>query len=336
MSQTNPTVVFRGPGDVLIEEREVPTPQPGQLLVRTACTLISTGTELTILNGCGAPGSKWAQYGTFPFVPGYDNIGEVVAVGADVDSGWVGKRVGSYGSHAAYTCCSAAHARPLNESIVSEEAAFFTLAEIAMNGVRRGLVTWGEEAIVFGLGLVGQLTARFCHLAGARVIGVEPSPQRRARLPATARLCAFDPRESDLVEYVRQHTQGRMADAAFEVTGAPDALAGQIATLRQQGRLVLLSSPRGATEHFDFHDLCNAPSISIIGAHNSSHPPHAAPGAFTQHRHAALFFDLIAAGELDMAPLISHRAPFADAPALYEMLREDRTRAMGVVLQWNS
>ncbi len=335
MSKTNPTVVFRAAGDVYIEERDVPTPQPGQLLVRTICTLISTGTELTILNGCGTPGSKWAQYGKFPFVPGYDNIGEVVAVGAGVDNAWVGKRVGSYGSHAAYTCCSATHARPLHDSIASEEAAFFTLAEIAMNGVRRGLVTWGEEAIVYGLGLVGQLAARCCHLAGARVVGVEPSPQRRALLPAAARLSAFDPSESDLVEYVRQRTQGRMADVAFEVTGAPDALAGQIAVLRQQGRLVLLSSPRSATSQFDFHDLCNAPSISIIGAHNSSHPPHPGPGAFTQHRHAELFFDLVAAGELDVAPLISHRASFAEAPALYGMLREDRTRAMGVVLQWS-
>lgn len=336
MEQNNPTVVFCAPGQVQIEERAIPTPQPDQLLLRTQCTLISTGTELTILNGASSPGSKWARYGTFPFTPGYDNIGEVIAVGKDADHSWVGKRVASYGSHAAYTCCNTTHARPLPEEIDAEQAAFFTLAEIAMNGVRRGQVTWGEETIVFGLGLVGQLTARFCHLAGARVVGVEPSPMRRGLLPLTPRMNTIDPNDVDLVAHIHTHTHGRMADAAFEVTGAPEAIAQQVAVLRQQGRLVLVSSPRNATSSFDFHDLCNAPSISIIGAHNSSHPSHPLPGAFTQHRHASLFFDLTLGGEIDVSTLISHRAPFAEAPDLYALLCKDRTQAMGVILQWCS
>lgn len=335
MDQPNPTIVFPAPGRVVIEERTIPEPGPGQLVVKTACTLISTGTELTILKGGTAPDSRWAQYGTFPFVPGYNNVGQVVGVGEGVDAAWIGRRVGSYGAHAAYTCCSAAHVRTLPPEVNPDEAVFFTLAEIAMNGVRRGAVTWGEEAVVFGLGLVGQLTARFCHWAGACVVGVELSAQRRSLLPAAPRMCAIDPDQTDPSAYVREQTQGDMADVAFEVTGAPDAIAGQVATLRQQGRLVLVSSPRGATAQFDFHDLCNAPSISIIGAHNSSHPPHPAPGAFTQHRHADLFFRLIASGELDVAALISHRAPFAQAPSLYDLLLRDRTQAMGVLLQWS-
>ena len=333
MDQTNPTVVFCAPGKVQIEKRAIPTPQPGQLLLRTQCTLISTGTELTILNGASSPGSKWAQF-AFPFIPGYDNIGEVLEVGEDVDQSWIGKRVASYGSHAAYTCCSATHARPLPERIEAEKAAFFTLAEIAMNGVRRGQVTWGEEVAVFGLGLVGQLTARFCHLAGARVVGVEPSSVRRGLLPITPRMNTINPNELNPVTHINAQTCGRMADAAFEVTGAPEAIAKQVAVLRQQGRLVLVSSPHSATSSFDFHDLCNAPSISIIGAHNSSHPSHPLPGAFTQHRHADLFFELILGGEIDVSALISHRASFAEAPDMYALLCGDRTQAMGVILQW--
>ncbi|MEE2728865.1 MAG: zinc-binding dehydrogenase [Candidatus Latescibacterota bacterium] len=139
------------------------------------------------------------------------------------------------------------------------------MAEIAMNGVRRGQVTWGEEVVVFGLGLVGQLTARFCHLAGARVVGVEPSSMRRDLLPITPRMNTIDPSELNPVTHINSQTHGRMADAAFEVTGAPEAIAKQVAVLRQQGRLVLVSSPRNATSSFDFHDLCNAPNISIIG-----------------------------------------------------------------------
>ena len=48
-----------------------------------------------------------------------------------------------------------------------------------------------------------------------------------------------------------------------------------------------------------------------------------------------LFFELQAAGRIDVTPLISHRAPFAEAPELYRMLIEDRSRAMGVILEWD-
>lgn len=335
MTERNPTVVFTAPGQVEIDERPVPVPADGELLVRSKRTLISTGTELTILDGGHDARSKWGQYSRFPFVPGYDHIGEVVAVGGAADGDWLGKTVASYGSHAAYICPKADAVRPVQHAIPDEQAVFFTLAEIAMNGVRRGAVTWGEYVAVFGLGLVGQLAARFCHLAGATVLGVDPAPLRRDLLADGARLHTLDPQATDISAAVRERTRGRMADAVFEVTGAPEAIADQLESLRQQGRMVILSSPKGPTARFDFHDLCNAPSFTIIGAHNSSHPSHPAPGAFTQKRHAELFFDLVADGEIDVAPLISHRVSFNEAPALYQLLREDRTQAMGVVLEWD-
>ncbi|GAG92998.1 unnamed protein product, partial [marine sediment metagenome] len=46
----NPTVVFVQPREVVIEEREIPSPQLNELLIKTEYTLISTGTELTIVN----------------------------------------------------------------------------------------------------------------------------------------------------------------------------------------------------------------------------------------------------------------------------------------------
>ena len=48
-----------------------------------------------------------------------------------------------------------------------------------------------------------------------------------------------------------------------------------------------------------------------------------------------MFFDLVANGELDISSLVSHREPFQNAPRLYEMLLEDRSRALGVILNWS-
>ena len=68
----NPTVVFPEPRMVVVEDRPVPKPGKGEMLVKTSRTLVSTGTELTILSGEFPPKSRWAQYGRFPFTPGYD------------------------------------------------------------------------------------------------------------------------------------------------------------------------------------------------------------------------------------------------------------------------
>jgi 2-desacetyl-2-hydroxyethyl bacteriochlorophyllide A dehydrogenase len=306
-----------------------------EMLVRTHCTLISTGTELTILTAEYEPGSAWARYGKYPFVPGYNSVGEVIEVGPGVENQWLGKRVASYAPHAAFVITTPQDVRVVPDGLASDEAAFFTIAEIVMNGVRRGGVTWGEAVGVFGLGLLGQFTARFCHFAGARpVIGIDLAPTRIALLPTVRGIVGVNPEAEDLGARVKDLTRNRFLDVVFEVTGRSDAIPGQFAYLRKLGRLVVLSSPRGNAS-FSFHDLCNSPSYTIIGAHNASHPPAATLlTPWSRPRHAELFFDLVLAGELDVRHLISHRIPHTEAPEVYRMLLEDRSQAMGVVIHW--
>ena len=95
----NPTVVFPGPGVVELEERPVPSPGPGEVLLRTRRTLISPGTELTILAGDFPPGSAWDRYGQFPFVAGYSAAAEVTALGEGVESIGVGDIVAARTPH---------------------------------------------------------------------------------------------------------------------------------------------------------------------------------------------------------------------------------------------
>jgi 2-desacetyl-2-hydroxyethyl bacteriochlorophyllide A dehydrogenase len=332
----NPTVVFVEPKHVVIENRPTPVLGDSTMLVQTTRTLISTGTELTILNGEFPRDSAWANYGKFPFTAGYDNIGVVLDVGKNVDKSWIGRKVASYAPHSAYVLLSPESVRLVPDNIPDEEAVFFTLAEIVMNGVRRGEVTWGESAVVYGLGLLGQLATRFCHIAGARpAIGIDVSDNRLGMLPKTPGIKGINPSNENAVEKVKELTNSRMADVVFEITGNPDIIPKEFELLKRQGRIVILSSPRGITKNFDFHDLCNSPSFTIIGAHNGSHPRFETPyNQWTQKRHAELFFKLIADGDMNIKPLISHRASYAGAVKLYEMLMSDRTLAMGVILEW--
>jgi threonine dehydrogenase-like Zn-dependent dehydrogenase len=120
---------------------------------------------------------------------------------------------------------------------------------------------------------------------------------------------ALDPSNTALADAVAGATRGRMADVVFEVTGDPNLIASEFSVLKpHEGRVVMLSSPRGMSS-FDFHDLCNWPSHTIIGAHNSSHPVHEnRADPWTQMRNSELFLDLIADRELDLPAWITcHR-----------------------------
>ena len=330
----NPTVHFSAVRDVVVAGRDLPKPAANELLIRTTVTAISTGTELAVLDGNAGYDSR-ALFGKLPFDPGYNNVGIVERVGENVDSSWIGRRVATYGKHAAWTVCRVDRVRPVPDNVADEHAVFFTFAEIAMNGVRRAAVQWGECAVVFGLGLIGQMATRLCAIAGCDpVFAVDISPQRLALLPEVSGVVAVNSSEVDVQTVVRDATASRMADVAFEVTGIPQLIEGETGVLRKQGRFILLSSPRGPST-YDFHAACNSPSLTIIGAHNGSHPPESTLATpWSQLRHAELFFRWLEVGRIDVAPLISHRMPAADAVAAYRMLLEDRTQAMGVLLDW--
>jgi len=329
----NEAIIFLERGVVRVQACPMPEPAAGEVLIRTRATLVSTGTELTALMADYPPGSTWEAMFPFPVHPGYDNVGDVVALGADVAPSWLGRRVASLQPHARFVVAAADTCRPVPDEVSDEQAPFSTIAEIVMNGVRRSHLTWGETVLVVGAGLLGQFAARLCLLAGAAAVVVaDIAPARLAFLPDDPRLHRGDPAAA--AELVRDVTRGRMADVVFEVTGDPVVVAQQMGLLREQGRLVILSSPRGPST-LDLHDHCMRPSLTIIGAHNFSHPQVATPAdPWVPARHAELFFDLVRFGLLDVDRLVSDRLPAGEAPALYERLMRDRSPVMGAVLSW--
>lgn len=330
-------VLFPAPREVVLEPQEFPPPGPGEVLLRTERTLISTGTELTALSGEFPPDSAWSRYIRYPVGVGYSHVGLVLAAGEGVQEVAVGQRVVSMAAHATHAIRSAASLWGLPEGLDPEPATFAVLAEIVMGGIRRSRLQFGESVVIVGAGLLGQIAAHFCRRAGAwPVIVLDPAAGRldtARRLGATAALALT----ADAArEEIRRLTQGRMADVVIEVTGNPIAFPGAVRLARRLGRIVLLGSPRGPVT-FDLHDEVHTFGLEIIGAHNSTHPPVETPHTpWTIGRHIALFLDWQAAGEIDLRPLITHRYPWRQAPEAFRMLLADRSQALGVVLNWEA
>lgn len=332
--ERNDTVVFSEPGLVTIENHPKPEPTAGEVLVKTSRSLISTGTELTLLQDDVRPGSVWDKISNFPVVgPGYCNVGEIVEVGPGVDSEYLGTRVGVWEPHQKFNVVDVNDCFPIPEAVDDAEATFFGIAMIVMNGVRIGDLDWGETACVYGLGLLGQLTVRIAWIAGAEyVFGLDLSDDRLGHLPDTIE--GINPKDRDPSAVVTDRTDGRNADVVFEVTGNPEAIPDQFSALRDQGRLVILSSPDGAT-NFDFHDYCNRGSYQILGAHVYAHPDNPTiRDPWSKARHGELFFEYLLDGRLDLEGLITHQDHYSEAPSHYQMLADSREQALGVVLEW--
>jgi 2-desacetyl-2-hydroxyethyl bacteriochlorophyllide A dehydrogenase len=341
-STANPTVVFPEPGRIALEERPVPSPGPGEVLIRSRVSLISPGTELTVLDGGDEVGEEWRKLQRYPYVAGYSNVGDVVAAGDGAGQAWLGCRVGSHTPHAAFTVCAASELRPVPPAVSDEAAALCTLAEVASNGLRRAALTWGESVAVVGLGLLGQLSARLARLAGARpIFGIDMAPERLLRLPQDD--AAYVPLAGEagaLAAAVRDRRPGGAlsgaagVDLVIEASGNPGALPGAARLLRPQGRLLILSSPSGPTA-YDFHDLCNRNSLTLVGAHYFSHPAPATPAnPWSAARHAELFLERVAAGDLRVDELVTHRFPARQALDAYALLRGRRAATLGMVLDW--
>ena len=326
--------VFPAAGEVALEAAEWGDPGPGEVLLRMRATLISTGTELTAMSGDFPPDSAWARYIRYPHHPGYSAVGEVIAVGEGVEGWRVGQRAQSWARHASHGLVKAAGLLPVPEGVADEEAVFATLAEIAMNGLRRGRVAFGESVVLVGAGLVGQLALQWCRKAGAWPVIAVDVAERRLEIAresgATQTIAALS---QDAVAEVEALADGG-ADVVFEVTGNPRAIPGCLKLARRLGRVVLLGSPRGPVS-VDFHDDAHSRGLEIIGAHNSTHPRHEQPNTpWTIARHTRLFLDWLAAGEARVEHLITHRLPGRQAPEAFRMLLADRSQAMGVVLDW--
>lgn len=332
---TNDTVVFTAPNRVEIEDREIPEPTENEVLIETHRTLISTGTELTILSGEFPENSVWDGMAEYPIVGGYCNVGTIVDVGENVDDAEIGKRVANEGEHARYVTAAEGSYDEVPDGVSDEEAVFSTIAKIVMNGIRRSRLEWGETAAVYGLGVLGQLATRFAHTTGARnVLAVDLADSRLKRVPEKPGIAPLNPTDDDWEEQVATETRGRLADVVFEVTGNPRAITDEFEILCKQGRLVLLSSPRGKTR-FDFHDYCNFGSYEILGAHVSSHPKHEEPhNPWTKSRNAELFLEYLDDDRIDMDSIISHQVSYNEASDTFEMLLEDRTHALGVQFTW--
>lgn len=323
-------VVVAAPGRVELEWLDLPRPQSGQVLLRARSTLISPGTERAFFLNLENTNPA------YPFTPGYSFVGEVVAAAEDVVALEIGDRVVCRAAHQSHTLVQADSCLRAPPQVADEEAAFFALLAIAMQGLRKARIELGESVVVLGAGIVGILAMRLAQLSGGLpVIGVDLD-QRRLEL---ARHIAADEvlrNDDNLLENLRAALGADGADVVIELTGAPAAVATAFQLARARGRVALVGSSRGISEGVNFYRDVHKKGLLVIGGHESAQPRQdSSPGYWTPDREYALCLGLMARGRVQTAPLITHRYNWREFPVAYARLASWDKDVMGMIIEWD-
>ncbi|MGW7518671.1 bi-domain-containing oxidoreductase [Streptomyces sp. NPDC054796] len=258
-------------GELALLDVPVPGCKPGGVLVRSAYSLISTGTELMKVSEAGMsmvgkarsrpdqvakvmqsvatnglPATYRKVMGKLDsYTPlGYSLCGVVEQVGAGIDEVKAGDLVACAGNehalHAELNWVPKNLYAPVPDGLAARHAAFGTVGAIAMQGVRRGEPQLGDSALVIGLGLIGQLVVRLLAASGVRVVGADPDPARCELAERAGAAACGDPASAAVEAAVAELTGGHGVDQVYLAAGGgsnqPVELAARLS--RDRGRVV--------------------------------------------------------------------------------------------------
>lgn len=305
----------------LFDLPDPPQPGPTEIVTRTLFSGVTNGTERH---------SLMADFGSrFPARAGYQHVSVIEEVGRSVDQFSAGETVflGNHGGHRGWHLVDLAASNErlrlclsLPPDMEHEYCALFGIAGVGFRHSRRIRVAAPMRVWVAGLGLIGQSVAQASRALGAHVTVTDVDPRR---LRIAAQLGAHRVIDVSADSAVESLTDGGPYDRIVDACGAPDlfdfiyehkllalygaigALAGRQPTVFHQTMLHALRASIESSSHFTLEDL------GIL-------------------RHYCRL------GTVRIAPLVTHRVPVDEAPAIYATMRDDPAELLGVIFDWQT
>jgi L-iditol 2-dehydrogenase len=341
-------VVYRGKGQIAVEDVPVPEPAAGQMLVRVdACGICPT--DLKKIEKGLLPG---------PRVFGHEIAGTVAALGAGTKGFREGQCVVVHHHVPCGTCFYCARKRhaqcasykkngttagfepsgggyaeyvlafdwiveqgtiAVPDGVLPEEAAFVEPVNTCLKAVRKAGVSKGESVLVVGQGAIGLLLMQLARWAGGEVVVSDPLAGRRTLALSLGAREALDATD-EVPAQVRAMTEGRGADCTLVAATGRAAFGQALDATRPGGRILsFAATSRGETVEVDLGLLTTAEK-DILTAYSSS--------IEVQQLAADLVFDRT----VRVRELVSHRLPMERAVEAFALALDPRPGTLKVVL----
>ncbi|MCK9931856.1 bi-domain-containing oxidoreductase [Frankia sp. Mgl5] len=353
-----------GGGEVRVVDTPIPSIGATEVLVETAATIVSAGTEraVTTLARSGLLAKARARPDLVRRVAekaradgigeavrsvrdrlaselplGYSGAGRAVRVGSAVEGIRPGDLVvtggAGWANHAEFQAVPGLLCARVPDGVPEADAAFATIAAIALHGLRLAEVGPGAKVVVVGLGLIGQLAARIALASGCDVAGVDLADLPLTTAAATG-VRALRESGDATTAAVREWSRGRGADAvlicAAGRSGDPVMRATEFA--RDRAQLVVVGDVPLGLARAPFYEKELAlrfarsygPGRYERGYEEWGVDYPAGQVRWTEGRNQEAVLDLLAAGRLSVADLVTHAFPLEQAAAAYDLVATRR------------
>jgi len=345
MSAMKAAVLHR-PGEIRVEQRQVPEPGPGEVLVRVRAVGVC-GSDVHYYKE-GRIGRRVVEK---PLILGHECAGEVVALGSGVSHLRIGSRValepgvpcrrcrycksGRYnlcpdvtfmatppvdGAFVEYIAWPADFTYPLPENLGYAEGALMEPLAVGMHAVQRARLVPGCTVLVLGGGPIGQLALLAAKAAGAgRVILTELEEGRLAMARSLGADVALDLRTTPMPEALAEITDGEGPDLVIEAAGSMETVRQSIELVRRGGTVVWIGLPGT--------DPC---PVSVLQAINKE------MDILGIYRYANVYPDAIrlaASGKIDLSRLVTHRFPLEEARRALDTAADQKSSTVKVLVE---
>lgn len=362
-------------GKMQILEVPIPALSKGKLLVRNHFSVISAGTEgrsvsdarkgyiakaksrqkevkqvIAMIKSDGLMDTYKLVMNKLeaPSGLGYSCSGEVLAVGEGVRQFKVGDFVacgGQGAEHADVVSVFENLCVKVPETVDLKQAAFATVASIAIQGIRQGELNFGENCVVIGLGLLGQITLQILEATGIRCIGIDINDQQVEFAKKNGARLALNRNQSNIEQIIYDYTEGECADAVL-ITAAsnstdPVDLAG--ALCRKKGKVVIVGRVPTNFDRTHYYkkelDLRMSTSYGP-GRYDANYEEKGIDYPigyvrWTENRNMKSFVNLLAEKKIDLSNIITHEYGLEDAPAAYNMIIAKSEHFAGILIRYD-
>ena len=341
--------VYRGVNDVRMETVPVPKIGPGEMLVRVhSCGVC--GTDLKKIS----TGSHSA-----PRIFGHETSGVVAAVGAGVTSYRPGDRVVVFHHIPCRECfyclnktfaqcatykkvgCTAGfeasgggfaeYVRVMDwivehgsvripDAVSFEQACFVEPVNTCMKGIEALRLRQGETVLTIGQGPIGIILSVLAQGAGATLITSDLYPERLKIGASFGIALTIDASRANVVERVRELTQGRGADAVILAVGGNTLLRAAMDAARPGGRVLLFAQTQHGEAVIDPAAIC-VDEKTLVGSYSASIDLQEDSVRFVMNR------------EMDLERLISHRFPLTQSTQALDLAAHPQPSSMKIMIQ---